>query len=1048
MKNKIYISLFIIGFCCFITNINAQSVNLRCNYMLNPIGIDKTTPVLSWENSSKDRNWSQTAYQIIVASNAELLTQGKADIWDSGKQKSNESVNITYLGKKPESGKRYYWAVKVWDAKGKPSAWSESAYWEMGLLNPSDWDAKWITNNDPNEKADYDNIRWIWAQEPNDVPAKGKAIAWFRVELNLVEIPMEAIVQTVVTGNYSLYVNGKEVNTKAKWESFDPQNIKDYLIPGINTIDVKAVTNRRKASPNAKVTSAFAGLLKITEKNGEVKRYPTSSDAWKSRPENESGYKPSVVVAEFGDKKIDLNPGSLSKPASLFRKDFNLNKTIKSARLYVTALGSYRMFINGNRVGNDVLTPEFTEYSKRITYQTYDVTSLLKDGENTVGAMLGNGWYGSPLAWTGSRNYFGTFPNSLLAEIQILYNDGTQKKISTDNLWKADRSPIVYSELYCGEYYDARLEQDGWNNTGFNDKSWNSTSIVPVVAGKLSGQINKPVSVVLTVKPQSRKQFADSTCVIDMGQNMAGWAKLKVSGKAGTAIKLRFSELVNTDGTINQDNLRNASATDVYVLKGKGEETFTPSFTFHGFRYIEVSGYQGVLPEDAVVAEVISSVDELTGSFTTSSDLVNKMYSLGIWGQRSNFISVPTDCPQRDERLGYTGDGQVFWRTGTYNFNVAAFTNKWLLDMTDEQTSTGAFTNTAPGVPKDNKNDGSPGWEDAGVIVPWSVWMQFGDKNLVLKNWDNMQKYMDYVLAKSKNYIRPGGLLGDWLSIGKTPNDLLATSLWATSAQMMSQMATSIGKEEDAKKYDLLYNNIRSAFQQTFIKSNGMIATGSQASYIFALHAGLVPESLKKAVTDSLVKDIEEHNWHLTTGFIATPYLLSTLSDNGRSDVAYRLLINETYPSWGYMIKNGATTWWEHWDSDKSSKAMNSFNHYAFGSVCEWIYKSMVGIDTDPKHPGFKKIVISPMIDKSGKITHAKGEYQSVYGKISSEWGINSNGSANLKVTIPANTSAKISIPAEIGSRVIESGKKLKTISEDGKMIFNVGSGTYVFVIE
>lgn len=1024
-------------------------VNLRCEYLGNPIGIDKMNPGLSWQTSTPLNNWLQSAYQIVVATNPDLLTDQKCNVWNSGKVFGGESVCIPYSGPAVQSQKRYYWAVRVWDQKGNPSVWSKPAFWEMGILNSKDWSAKWISNIDNEEKADRENIRWIWLpdQDATDVPSKTKAV--FRIKVNIDQLPKIATMHSVARGEYQLVVNGKLVDTKNKaWQAFERQDILSYLKTGENIIEAKVSCVRTASFAQGTGKSlagsyaAFAALLKIEDKNGQVKRYPTSHSDWMSRNIKEDNWKQAKVVGELNEPKLGLDPGPLSQPASLLRKEFKLNKPVESARLYVSALGSYRMFINGSRVGKFVLTPEFTNYNSRITYQTYDVTALLINGNNAAGSILGDGWYGSPLGWNGEYDVFGTSQNKLMAEIYITYKDGTREKILTDGSWKADRSPVLKSEIYSGEFYDARLEQSSWNKPGFDDKSWNSATTMAVNSDLLSSQVNQPVEVRQIVKPVSIEKVGEKRWIIDMGQNLVGWARLKVKGNVGTIVKLRYAERLATKDSLYTDNLRGATATDYYVLNGKGEEVFAPHFTFHGFRYIEVTGYPGQLTKEVIVAEVINSLENLTGYIQTSNPLLNKMYSLGIWGQRGNFISVPTDCPQRDERLGYTGDGQVFWRTGTYNFDIAAFTHKWMRDVRDEQTVEGAFTNTAPAVPKNNRKNGSPGWEDAGVIVPWSSWMQYGDKSIIHENWPAMVRYMDYVASKSKNYIRPGGYLGDWLAPdSNTPNDLIGTALWAMTANIMSQMAVAIGKEDDARNFSVLREKIKGAFQKEYIAADGKVGTGTQTCYVMALHAGLVPDSLKKQVTDKLVKAIEDRNWHLSTGFLGTPYLLFALSENGRADIAYRLLLNDTYPSWGYMIKNGATTWWERWDSDKGDPSMNSYNHYAFGSVVEWIYRTMAGINADANAPGFKTIIISPTFDKSGNITQTKAELQSVYGKIVSDWVVSPEKTITLKVNIPANTTAKIVLPGNV---------RLMSAKKDGKSqskSFVVGSGYYEYKI-
>jgi alpha-L-rhamnosidase len=1034
-----------------VSEVKTIPVNLRCDYRVNPLGIENQKPNLSWQTSTSENNWLQSAYQIIVSTSPELLTEKKCDIWNSGKILGSESVCISYEGLKVDSQMRYYWRVKVWDENGNPSTWSEPAYWEMGILNHNEWSAKWIARIDNNNTSDRENIRWIWLPDQDATNVPQNTVASFRVHVNLKELPKIATVQSVARGGYQLFINGEFVDGKDKsWQMFERQDILGYLKSGENTIEVKvssaqnASFNQNTGRPLSGNYAAFAAVLKIEDKDGTAREFPTSGGIWMSKSQNEKEWKIAKVVGELNDPKFGLDPGPLSQPASLFRKEFKLKKSIKSARLYVSALGSYRMFLNGKRLGDNVLTPEFTDYNSRITYQVYDITASLNKGVNVVGSLLGDGWYGSPLGWNGEHDLFGSSPNMILGEIQVEYKDGTKEKIVTDGSWKADRSPVLKSEIYSGEFYDARLEQDGWNTAGFNDKQWSYVSVVEGNFKLLSPQVNNPVKVNQTVKPVEMYQTGDRRWIFDMGQNLVGWARLKVKGEAGTIVKMRFAEKLSSSDSLYIDNLRNATATDSYVLKGKGDEIFTPHFTFHGFRFIELSGYPGQPAEDAIVAEVINSLENPTGFIQTSNPLINKMYDLGIWGQRGNFISVPTDCPQRDERLGYTGDGQVFWRTGTYNFDIAAFTHKWMKDITDEQTVDGGFPNTAPAVPKSNRKNGAPGWEDAGVIVPWGSWMQYGDKSIIQENWPAMVRYMDYVEKRSQSYVRPGSFLGDWLAPDtSTPNKLISTGFWGMTADMMSQMANAIGKVEEAGKYSALKKKIQKAFQKEFIAPDGKIGSGSQTSYIIALHTGMVPDSLKESTTEKLVKAIERSDWHLSTGFLGTPYLLSVLSENGRADVAYRLLLNDTYPSWGYMIKNGATTWWERWNSDKGDPAMNSYNHYAFGSVVEWIYRSLAGINTDPEAPGFKKIIISPVFDKSGKITQAKGEYQSVYGEISSEWVVQTDKTISLKVKIPANTTAKIKAPENVSIRTVNGEK----VSDSNKTSIEVGSGNYEFTL-
>jgi alpha-L-rhamnosidase len=508
--------------------------------------------------------------------------------------------------------------------------------------------------------------------------------------------------------------------------------------------------------------------------------------------------------------------------------------------------------------------------------------------------------------------------------------------------------------------------------------------------------------------------------------------------------------------------LRNAEATDVYILRGGEEETFTPHFTFHGFRYVEVTGYPGTPTLAAVQGDVISSVSgEPTARLATSSELVNRMWSIGIWGQRGNFLSVPTDCPQRDERLGWMGDAGVFWRTGSYNFDVAAFSQMFMQDVADAQNRQGAFTNVSPNtLPSsmdesadplpDSDGVGAPGWGDAGVIIPWTTWMQYGDKAIIARNWDAMQRWMEFIRSRNPDFLRRNGVgpnYADWLAPDEnTSKDLLATAYWALIGRMMSQMAHALDKDTDAARYNALVESIRAAFQKAYIKDDGIVGTGTQTSYVVALYTKMAPEALEPRLADKLVKDIESHHWHLSTGFLGTPFLLFTLADHGRSDVAYRLLLNDTYPSWGYMLSKGATTWWERWNGDTGDPAMNSYNHYAFGSVIAWVYRYAAGIDTASNAPGFKEIVIHPHLDS--RMTSARAEYDSVYGRIISDWDGTPAGPFSLRVTIPPNSSAQVFLPAIPGAQTTQDGVAVRGEQENGALLVRVGSGSYSFEVK
>ncbi len=619
------------------TAVFAEPVRLRCEYLENPMGLDVVAPHLSWQSNSAERNWRQTSYEILVASSEESLRTGKADLWDSGKVDSAESVGIAYRGPALESRKRYYWKVRAWDAGGGTSE-SAAAWWEMGLLHPADWKAKWIHWKNPEDDADRQGMRWIWLPDQDALAVAPKTAATFRVTIKLSEKAKEAVLLFATRGDFVAKVNGHEVDAKSRWSTFERRDISDELVVGQNSIEVTVTAPAPPDfGPNARAKTtiaALAALVKIVGANGQMMRVPTN-EKWEARLENVSDWQPAHVVGALTDKRVG-DPGELPQSAAYLRRTLALSKNVQRARLYVTALGSYRVFLNSRRVGSDVLTPDFTDYRKRVLYQTYDVTSFMVNGDNVIGTVLGDGWYGSGLTWVGM--HFFTPPDRLAAQLELDYADGSHDMIVTDESWKAAASPIIRSDIYGGEVYDARLEQTGWEKSGFDDSQWKPAAVAGVPAIAITSQITASPRVIATLDPKSVTPLANGVYIFDMGQNMVGWAALKVKGAAGTKVRLRFAEILNPDGTIYTANLRNADATDVYILRGGGEETFAPHFTFHGFRYLEMTGYPGTPGLDAIRGQVVSSVNgDPVAKLATSSALVNRMWSIGHVGTARKF---------------------------------------------------------------------------------------------------------------------------------------------------------------------------------------------------------------------------------------------------------------------------------------------------------------------------------------------------------------------------------------------------------------------------
>jgi alpha-L-rhamnosidase len=602
--------------------------------------------------------------------------------------------------------------------------------------------------------------------------------------------------------------------------------------------------------------------------------------------------------------------------------------------------------------------------------------------------------------------------------------------------------------MFEGETYDARKEIPGWDKPGYNDKGWTAVDTGSEIKPLIQAYPGVPVRVTQQLPTVKLTEPKPDTYVFDLGQNFSGWARLKVKGNPGDKVNMQFAEMLNADGTVYAENLRSARAADNYILKGGGQEIFEPHFTFHGFRYVQITGLTQKPAPETVTGIVIHSDMPMTSSFECSNPMLNKLYSNTIWGQRSNYLEVPTDCPQRDERLGWTGDTQVFVRTGTYNQDAAAFFTKWNIDLMDTQNAAGTFGQQAPVF----HGHGSPAWADAGVICPWTIYTVYGDVRMIEKHYDAMAKFIDY--CRSKGLTGPGGGFGDWLAIGsKTPKELISAAYFGYTTSLMAEIAEDLGKTEDVKKYNALFDEICANFQKTFVQPDGKITDESQTSYCLALHYNLLTDKQRTQAATHLVDRIKAKDYHLSVGFVGVSILLPTLTEIGRSDLAYRLIQNTTYPSWGYSIEQGATTIWERWNSYTKKDGfgnvgMNSFNHYAYGACGEWMFRSMLGIETDGT--GFKKIIMAPELGEG--VTWAKGHYDSIHGRISSHWNRDQK-TFQWKIVVPPNTTATVCVPAGRIEDVTESGKAITKADgvkfikmENNTAVLKVDSGSYEFI--
>ncbi len=900
-------------------------------------------PRLYWKLSSEKRNAMQSAYRVQVALSEESLRNEEDLVWDSGRQETDQSIHVEYRGPLLESRQRYYWRVRVWDESGQEADWSDTAFWEMGLLHPRDWKARMI--------------------QPD--------------------------------------------------------------------------------------------LVEDREK---------------------------------------------SEPCPMLRREFELKDGIEKARLYITSHGLYEAWINGKHVGDELFTPGWTTYQKCLQYQTYDVTGLLGKGTNAIGVILGDGWYRGYISYACERNVYGT-KLALYMQLNITYQDGTTDSVVSDDTWKASTGPILEADMFNGEVYDARLEEAGWNEPGFDDTGWSNVIPVEFSPRILAAPLGVPVRRIEEIGPKEIIKTPAGEIVVDLGQNMTGWIRLKARGPRGTAITMQHGEVLDQKGNFYNKNLRMAKATDRFILKGDDEEEiFEPRFTFHGFRYVKLEGYPGEVTTDCLKGIVVHSDLDRTGEFSCSNPLVNQLSRNIVWSQKGNFLDVPTDCPQRDERMGWTGDLQVFASTACQNMNVASFMTRWLRDLKNDQRKDGAVPNVIPDAFTDREDfarrllkrrnwrectnaigaifalfviDSSAGWGDAAILVPWSLYQHYGDVRILESQYESMRALFRFYEKRARRfgsfllvnplkwfrketwehlryYYTAGLHFGDWLAPGDGLVKSVLKSKWyiptvyfALDALILHKASVALGRDDNAAYYEAMYNKIKAAFQYFLVKQSGRIWPNRQSAYTLALMADLLPGEVKEKSAGILAGMVRKGDYRIGTGFLGASHICHVLCENGYADVAYELLMNEDY-QWLYQVKMGATTIWEHWDAIREngsfqSARMLSFNHYAFGAIGAWLFQDVAGINVDEDEPGYKHILIRPI--PGGGLTHAKASYDSIHGLIESEWSLTDDNRLVLRVQVPVNTRARVTIPADYRTRITEGGNSVELT--DGAV--DIGSGSYVF---
>jgi alpha-L-rhamnosidase len=1079
-------------------------IALQVDNLVSPLGLDDGAPRFAWQLDDARPAARQTAYEIEVATRKELLG-GKPDVWDSGKIASGQSVGVAYAGAPLAPTTRYFWRVLVWDKDGKRYAPSAAAWWETGLMGKAAWKAKWIGYQSWSEAAvRAANARWVTTPETAALAKMSASTkvshedVAYRLPVTLDKPIRDAVLFVTADPVASAWLNGSKVLTAAPlppwgrppWRKYVRMDVTPQARVGRNTLAIQVIhyVDDPEGVPS-RHNALMTAVLAVEYEDGSVATYGTGADTkwkvsihpaadWTTASDADASWKPVVDYVEPAGTDEPLGNPWPAQTVKALRHEFDVQKPIASARLYATALGAYEVFLNGKRVGDQILSPGWTDDRLRLKYQTYDVTANLAQGANAIGALVAPGWYSTPLLWIQQPNNYGVTPPSLLAQLRIEYKDGTVDWVVTDGSWKATQSPIVEAEIYDGETQDARLIQPGWDAAHFTppagDKAWKPVEIrTPDFSSiALDGQDFQPIRVERTLTPKAVTEPKPGVYLYDMGQNFSGVERLRLQGPAGTDVQVRTGEVLNPDGTLYTENLRTAKSTDHFMLAGKGVEEFQPQFTFHGFRYLELSGLAGKPLPNSVEGVVFHTDAPFTAELKTGSPLINQLWQNILWGQRSNFVGVPTDCPQRDERLGWMADAQVFWRTATYNMDLAAFSRKFSDDMRGTQVGSGNSAETAgamfgiyaPGV-LSTSSSSAAGWSDAGVIIPWTSWQQTGDTTVLTQNWNAMTKYLGAIENTNPDHLwtkNAGIPFGDWLSPeGSTKFALIATASWAYDVTLMEQMAHALGKTEEEAHYAQLFAQIKAAFLKAFVHPDGFIdgagdakatSKDTQTGYVLALHMKLVDDQLRAAVAQKLVAKIEANHGLLGTGFLGTPYLLAVLTETGHRDVAYKLLLNTSYPSWGYLVDHGATTMWERWNGDqmRGDPSMNSYNHYAYGAVADWIYRYAAGIDTTPADAGFHTIFLHPAFDAQlGSIDFT---YKSPYGPIHSAWTMR-NGTATWDLTIPANTTGWLPLDDSEAANYKLSGKPIgesklaKASVREWKAGFTLPAGTYHFTI-
>lgn len=1028
--------------------------DLRVNQLHEPLGIDDPRPEFGWKLRSERRNRAQKAYRILVASRRGLLAPGKADVWDSGKVRSRNSIAVPYEGRDLRSRERLWWAVRVWDERGRPSAWSEPASWEMGLLRNEDWEAEWISHPE-----------WLAKDEVNPLVIRfdARPTRFIRLAVTRLGLPApgEGFPQPVSRlqlAEFQAFADGElasEGATATASESLEVPGVwgLDALLDGKLTSEgaPHGYTSEHRFQQDLDEPIWIEIDLGAVADVDEVRLYPrtevlTADGEVPNFPEDFT----LETKAQAGDEWVlayevqgQERPPAPRVPEALpiLARGFEVRGEVERARLYATGLGVYEARLNGRKVGDAVLEPANTDFNDRVHYTTYDVTDLIRRGPNTVGFELGNGIYNVPATPGRYQKFTGSMgPPKLIAQLEVTYADGSTQTIASDQSWRAALGPVTFSGWYGGEDHDARREIRGWDRPGASHDGdrWVAAERTspPSPETELAAQEAPPVRVQETLTAISREEVAPGVWLFDLGRNIAGWPQITVRGAEGRSVRLVPGERL-TDGRVDQRQ-SGGPAYFEYTARSDGEETWHPRFAYYGFRWIEVSGLDQPPDLDDVKGLVLRADNPRAGALETSDPLLNSVHRLVVRAIESNMYSVLTDCPHR-EKLGWLEETHLMFDGIAANFEVGNYYRQIVQAMADAQLPSGLVPDIAPeytvfgGGFRDD-----PNWGGAIILAPWRMYQRYGDVEVLREHYDSMQRYMDYLATRADGHILSHGL-GDWGAFDdSTPVAIPVTTVYFRMAEAMSEIARLVGDDEGSARYRQLADDIRAAFNARFLDSDrGSYGSGSQASNALPLAAGMVPADQRDAVLAALIADIAARDGHLSTGEVGLRALLDALGDAGRADTVLDIATNPTPPSYAHMVESGATTLPEFWD------LAGSLNHFMMGAIDDWMYRYLAGIQ--PAAPGFKRISIKPLVP--ARLDRVQASWPSPYGAIRSTW--RRTGSAlHFEVEVPVSTEARVEIPlgADDKPPAASGGAKPVRIA-DGRAVYELGSGEWRFVV-